>query len=503
LKAALEGVPLTKTPEIVLPAGTRTVQVAEIPGLLAQAIHAESDAPVILKQIIKANIGPNGEREGRTDFLTDEDMALLVDILGPAPKPGEVTTDEQWMAYVSPWFSSPRRPTWTPGRQCVDPKLDAAILRAAAEESHKAALIAAIRDGSFIPLNHAMVPLEGWTGELLGIGQVLIPEFTKYAARFGIAVRIESDRVVIRDLVDRIAEATTERHPEKWQNADDPIVRTIVVNMNADGWWPDGIPGVLDFICKEIKSDRVEAYSVFNEIRCDDTALVHANPAQWYVTQDGERYLLQAIGEAVVHTQERARLQSEENAKQRSANELAKQAAGRYTIKEACAELFKATGIYADRWKKTMLNSIQQGELPLRNPGVYSDRLPYAVPKIIHSFIEEVDADGLNRWLDAHSEWNVTFRFHRPQIGIESDKYTQPVQVTRQRELAILKVITGLGYNAHALPPNKPGIKGVKSEIRARFSYSPELFDDDWQRLLNRGVDGGIKYASEDPTPGK
>ena len=156
---------MTQKPEIVLKAGTRTVPLSEVPAMLAGAIHPEPNQPVVLKEIIKAYLGPNGEHDGRTQPLTGEDMALLVEILGPPPQPGQATTDDEWLAYIAAWDSSPRRPTWTPGRRCINAELDAALLRAHAEESHKEALIKAIRAGSVVPLSHALVPLEGWTAE--------------------------------------------------------------------------------------------------------------------------------------------------------------------------------------------------------------------------------------------------------------------------------------------------------------------------------------------------
>ena len=149
-----------------------------------------------------------------------------------------------------------------------------------------------------------------------------------------------------------------------------------------------------------------------------------------------------------------------------------------------------------------MLDSIQKGELPLRNPRDYSDRLPYAVPKIIRSFEEQVDADGLNAWLDAHKEWGITFRFKQPAPLSTAPQPLRTVPVTRQRELEILRVIAELNFEVLALPARKPGKPGVKAAVRLRLNYNnPDLFDADWERLLKRGSDGGIKYADTDATP--
>lgn len=493
---------MTKPLQIVLPTGTRTVALSDIPTKLAHAIHPTlSDAPLVLKSLDKTILGPNGTY-ARPKPLSDDDLALLADVLGHVPHVGQTFASEgEWQAYVKPLADSPRKPDWTLIPLFENKALNADILRLAAEDEHKAALIAQIRADKLVPLNHALLPVDRSVSEVLSLGQVSVDTFRDYAAKFGVSVRTEPPGTIIKDLVDRIAKETAARHPEKWQdpNDPDPIRRTIVAAMNVHGWPLDGIPGVLPFVIDEIKSGHIEAFSLFNDLPCRDGQLIQANPAQWYVTQEGEQHIVRAIGEAVIRSQERVRERSEQNAAQQAANALAKSEAGRYTIKEACAVLFKATGIYADRWKKTMLESIQKGDLPLRNPTDYSDRLPYAVPKQLLSFYEQVDADGLNGWLDAHKEWNVIYRFPAPppQITTPADstvelkaepdaEYAAKPQGWRKRD--ILSEIRNLGLDPLKLPPiPKDTTKTwVKSKVWSALNWNPaerKSFDNAWLAL--------------------
>jgi hypothetical protein len=58
-----------------------------------------------------------------------------------------------------------------------------------------------------------------------------------------------------------------------------------------------------------------------------------------------------------------------------------------------------------------MLEDIRARKLPLRNPQNYADRLPYPVPKLVRPYYDQVDAEGLNKWLDAYPEW-TQYRFN-------------------------------------------------------------------------------------------
>ena len=81
------------------------------------------------------------------------------------------------------------------------------------------------------------------------------------------------------------------------------------------------------------------------------------------------------------------------------------------------------------------------------------------------------------------------------QAGTEGEKAAptassdKPIPQPRQRcqEREILSVIREKGYDPKALPVQKRGTKGVKSEVRASLkNYSPSVFDKAWDRLRSQ-----------------
>ena len=64
---------------------------------------------------------------------------------------------------------------------------------------------------------------------------------------------------------------------------------------------------------------------------------------------------------------------------------------------------------------------------------------------------------------------------------IRNTKYPESRQ--RFQENEILRILKELKYIAAALPKSKPGVAGVKSEVRAKLDFSPGVFDKAWERL--------------------
>lgn len=169
---------------------------------------------------------------------------------------------------------------------------------------------------------------------------------------------------------------------------------------------------------------------------------------------------------------------------QHQAQEEAKRTAHRYTLEEAWTGLARMTGWQPKRWKDALLEDVRAGRLPLRNPSDYSDRLPYAVPDHIGAGTDQVDADGLNQWLDSHSEWQVEYRFGQSSLQPE----TRPRQVSEQQDDQILTAIRALGHNPSALPVSRGTQPGVKAAVWERLGsaqqgWTRSKFDHAWKRL--------------------
>jgi len=82
-----------------------------------------------------------------------------------------------------------------------------------------------------------------------------------------------------------------------------------------------------------------------------------------------------------------------------------KQEAGRYTLKEAANALAKGFGIDPDRWPNVIIEAIENEEIPLKNPRNPSDNIPYAFPKVLRPWYDQVLASDINKWLDEHPDY--------------------------------------------------------------------------------------------------
>jgi hypothetical protein len=168
------------------------VKLSEVPSLIAEALHpAQAEEPYVLRGMQKTFLGPSGD--GRTLPCSDEDLQLIAEILGhPLPINREVMKAEL-QGFEQKFALSPRRPEWVLAPLVENRRLNAQILRMNAEESHRKALVQAIRDESIIPLDHAFLPLDRSVREALDLGQLFVPTFREYALRFAISVVVEED----------------------------------------------------------------------------------------------------------------------------------------------------------------------------------------------------------------------------------------------------------------------------------------------------------------------
>lgn len=164
--------------------------------------------------------------------------------------------------------------------------------------------------------------------------------------------------------------------------------------------------------------------------------------------------------------------------------------AGRLHIETVAARLAKKTGVDAARWEGTLVDAIRSGTIPLKNPRNLADLLPYPVPKNLRTFYDRVDVFDVNKLLDAHPEWRVSYRFLARDSLTErgaSQVVSRPPLQQRHQENEILRVIQELGHDPKKLPKQKAGTAGVKSSVRQKLTFSDKVFNKAWQRLRDSG----------------
>ncbi|OXJ00818.1 MULTISPECIES: hypothetical protein [Burkholderia] len=197
--------------------------------------------------------------------------------------------------------------------------------------------------------------------------------------------------------------------------------------------------------------------------------------------------------------------------------EFLRRRAGRFRLREIINFLSKNTETKPEWWADALVDAIGKKDLQLRNPRNLADAKPLIapgkpVPRTLRAYEDCVDVDDVNRWLDGHPDWRVTFRFAprrrselqaevvpdepmpSPSAGItngqEATCVSKPLPVQRHQEQEILRVLHELGYNPLALPKRVNGKRWVAAEVRGKLvgpKWTKSIHDKAWERLRENG----------------
>ncbi|WP_144157524.1 hypothetical protein [Paraburkholderia sp. BCC1885] len=178
--------------EIVLSAATEYVATADIPELIAQALHPDTAGQQLtVSYFIKfAGPGSTGETARWNGWpIDDDDRKVLDRIWADMPRlPDHPTSDE-----VQPYLEMANNAEldWILDVCWNNPELTSTILRFDAEREHRKAIVSAVRNGALkVVAPHTRLP----TDEYQPNSQVSVEELTRYVAQFTIAVRTTSNR---------------------------------------------------------------------------------------------------------------------------------------------------------------------------------------------------------------------------------------------------------------------------------------------------------------------
>ena len=176
--------------EIVLPLGTEYVATADVPELLAQALHPEPcGQPLTVSYFIKtARPGATGETAKWNGWPIDyDDRKVLAHLWADLPTlPDHATADE-----VQPYIEKANRADldWTLDVCWNNQSLNSSIIRADAEREHRQAIVAAIRRGDLkVVAPHTRLA----TDEFRANSEVSVEELRRYVEQFKIVVRLKS-----------------------------------------------------------------------------------------------------------------------------------------------------------------------------------------------------------------------------------------------------------------------------------------------------------------------
>ena len=169
--------------EVVLRHGTTFLQVDEIPGLLALALHPERPFVRTLRSLQKVTVHEGAEPES----MTHSDELKLAELFVGLPALFLGVTEAEWNLYAAAFLAAENRPDWTPFPVWVDLGMLALALRADAENRHKTFLFDAVARGG-VAVDHARIPTTEPCGAI-----VMLTSFTAYAKQFGVTVRVDAD----------------------------------------------------------------------------------------------------------------------------------------------------------------------------------------------------------------------------------------------------------------------------------------------------------------------
>ena len=169
----------------------------------------------------------------------------------------------------------------------------------------------------------------------------------------------------------------------------------------------------------------------------------------------------------------------------------------RYTLEEAAKVLSDETNERYEQILPRLMSAAEAGSLPTYEPG---KRLRYTYgpsgsSRGVRKFYEEAYWSDITAWLEK-SEPRVTFQSPKraeiiasestPRDATHVGPKERPQQKQRWQEEQILQAMRDLGISPMALPKRRPGVAGVKADVRERLGdlhWTPSVFDKAWERL--------------------
>jgi len=344
--------------EIVLEAGVVEVMTADVPGLIAAALHPDP-----------SRLPPNPD---------DGDRAMSAEIAGMLRLQAEQVHQRGVVADIRA------------GRLAViDP-----VSRRPADELHA---------GSKIRIEELRRYVAQWDIAL----RVAEPA---------------CEEISVHDLAMQIARGAANHHADQWTKPgrDNGLRGAIAAAMNAHGWQPDGIPSVLQHIRNMVEMGvagfgPIHVRSRFNGLPPTDPDQIKENPANWLISSDHAEAVCQALeveanrpkpsndGYALNKYITAYGHQNSENWTREQWNRVVAEVAvlpnTLLTIGDAANFVGHKHGLH-DQAIKTLCKQMMAAAgklLIVRHP--HTD-LPYE-PQSVRSYYELVRADDLDAWFEA------------------------------------------------------------------------------------------------------
>jgi hypothetical protein len=423
--------------EIVLPAGTRYVPVADIPTLIALAVYPEPSPELRVDYIRKVALSGLGV-SNRTEELTPEDWEFLGDIWRHLPPFGMGMPESNWRAYADAFDAVAGGLKWRMVAFSKGGPLGTAMLRASAEERHADLLQRAIQQGDLATYDHARAP---YPRELLGFpkyARVRVDDFSKYAQQFDVRVRVaEAPTEVITDAKWVLANLVTEEAAQSY------------ANYGYAGHSEAEKSATVSRIERNLYNDVLELVRVGAMTPIDPASGCIVDPkssieAKWRLTRDDVETFLRF-----------ARFDSE-GKRDFLLDRKRRQGEGRYNLRQA-ARMLERGGERYEPLLRRLVSAAESNEIPTYAPGTYQ-KLHYGANKgeqrAVRDWYEEVYWNDLNSWLEEH-ERRIRFRFQEPQGQSNTERALDAGAKVAEAELAAEPADSVLSIEAnYGTPPD-------------------------------------------------
>lgn len=484
---------------VAIPSGGGTIRAYDVPRLIAEALYPDADSPDILVSMPILYLDEQGKEKVRP--ANPDDLALLNRIWANFKPTAAGEEFERWRERKTVFDESALKPDWTPKPETYSASTAVANLRNEATKDHYVQMRAAIANGKL----RAEKPNHTTTRELGGDTIIRVDDLRAYLA--GLRFELQSEHTPS-------GSASLNHAPRNDASHFPPEVREHLINAVA--WNERELLALCLGVHTYADRDDIAPEDERESTREKVWAALHSGELPAEENPDAgaaERMYggvwriepARAVGWALPRFPRFPEWLS--SSKLREIYEIQdaeKQAAGRYTLREA-AEAIAGSGERVEPMLEKLLAAAKSGSLAVYGPGENA-RYQYGPYAPVRSYYEEAYWSDLNAWLDSN-EPRIAFRFPPPQaiaasIAPPPDTSAAPGLTKRERQIqAIEAAADAKGFPRNAIPDG--GKKTLRDYCKTNhpdlFGAGDSPFNDAWKEASPKRVAmaNRAKYAGE------
>ncbi|WP_147309255.1 hypothetical protein [Cupriavidus taiwanensis] len=475
---------------VAIPSGGETIRAYDVPRFIAEALHPDADSPDILVSMAILYLDEQGNERIRQP--TADDWALMNRIWADFKPAAEGEEFERWRERKAVFDESPLKPDWTPKPETYSASTAVANLRNEATKDHYAQMRDAIANGNL----RAEKPNHTTTRELGGDTIIRVDDLRAYLA--GLRFELQGEHTLSGSAPLNHAPDNDSTHfppgvRERFINAEawnerELLALCLGVHTYADR---DDIAPEDERKCtREQISKAIQSGELPADLNPGAGAAERLYGGVWRI--EPARAIRWALSRFPKFPEWLSSRKLREIYEQQNTE---KQAAGRYTLREA-AEAIAASGERVEPMLEKLLAAAESASLAVYGPGENA-RYQYGPRTPVRSYYEEAYWCDLNAWLDSN-EPRIAFRFPAPSAEA-SQPSADAAPPTTLTDTPIATQVRRLGTRRHALSHIIEMAKRAAPEPDNYLSVWPVLVQiaesaEPTAPLIGYAGDEGVKY---------